>query len=261
MPDHHRSGTAQLDAAADVDLPAQHPESAVQREADSAPDAFRGTLHEGPSSPPARWSVCSRLLLRAAAATLACATAWHLAAVFFSIAPANMISQRYQREINAYIGPEFQQNWQLFAPNPISANTAIEVRVQTLTAHGNRPQSGWVNLTAQDVSHIRGDPFPSHANQNLLRRAWDYYTYWHNSRNDRSLGSQGPMSQEYVKRIALQRLGRDWKGNPITAIQVRSAVTPIAGPAWTGAQQKPRTSYWTLPSWPVTDDDYEGLGG
>jgi hypothetical protein len=220
----------------------------------------RAGQHEAPSSPPARWSLCSRLLLRAAAVTLAGATAWHLGAVFFSIAPANSISQRYQPEINAYVGPEFEQNWQLFAPNPISANTDVEVRVQTNTARGHRPHSGWINLTAQDVSHIRGNPFPSHANQNLLRRAWDYYTSWHNWRNDSSLGSQGPMSQEYVKRIALQRLGRDWKGDPIAAIQVRSAVTPIPGPAWTGVQQRARTSYWTLQWWPVTDSDYAGLG-
>jgi hypothetical protein len=219
----------------------------------------RAGQHEGPTSPPARWSLCSRLLLRGAAVTLAGATAWHLGAVFFSIAPANIISQRYQREINAYVGPEFEQNWQLFAPNPISANTDVEVRVQTLTAHGHRPQSAWINLTAQDISRIRGDLIPSHANQDLLYQAWDYYTSWHNWRNT-SLGSGGPMSQEYVKRIALQRLGRDWKGDPIAAIQVRVANTPIPGPTWTRARQRARTSYWTLQWWPVTDSDYAGLG-
>jgi hypothetical protein len=219
----------------------------------------RAGQHEAPSSPPARWSLCSRLLLRAAAVTLAGATAWHLGAVFFSIAPANSISQRYQPEINAYVGPEFEQNWQLFAPNPISANTDVEVRVQTNTARGHRPHSGWINLTAQDVAHIRGNLIPSHTDQDLLYQAWYYYTYWHNAR-DMSLGSGGPMSQEYVKRIALQRLGRDWKGDPIAAIQVRSAVTPIPGPAWTGVQQRARTSYWTLQWWPVTDSDYAGLG-
>jgi Family of unknown function (DUF5819) len=257
MPDHHPSGTAQLEAAPGVDPSGGHATPATRPEHD--PDTVRAAPGEVPPPPPGRWSLPSRLLLRTAAVALACAIAWHLGTIFLYNAPANAISQRYQSEINGYVNPEFEQNWQLFAPNPISVNDDVEVRVQTLTADSNRPQSPWINLTAQDIAHIRDNPLPSHADQDLLYAAWDYYTSWHNWPNGRSTGRGGPLSEEYVKRIALQRLGRDWKGSPIAAIQVRDASTPIAGPKWTGAPQRPRTSYWTLKWWTVDDADYQGL--
>ncbi|MEZ0094137.1 DUF5819 family protein [Streptacidiphilus sp. EB129] len=206
-----------------------------------------------------RWSTASLLTLAAAAVMLVGATAWHLGTVFLSIAPSNTLSQSYQSTISAHVNPEFEQNWQLFAPNPLQDNIAIEVRLQTLAADGSRPQSGWINLTARDIAQIRDNPAPSHINQNLLRRAWDYYTSWHNQSDESSLGSGGPLSKEYLKRIALQRLGRDWNGNPIIEVQFRSASTPVGGPAWTGAPQQPQTSYRTPQWWPVADDDYVGL--
>lgn len=260
MPDDDPTGTAQLSAPSDVGRSAQRPVPMMREEANPDQDAARTAPGETPAPPPDRWSRPSQLVLGTAAAILACATAWHLGAVFLSIAPSNTISRTYQREINAYVYPEFEQNWQLFAPNPLHENIAVEVRVQTLTAGGRRPLSGWSNLTAEDMSHIRGNPFPSHADQNLLRRAWNYYTDWHNWRNDTSLGGGGPLSEEYLKRITLQRIGRDWQGRPIAAIQIRAADTPVAGPAWTGAPHRPETNYSTPPWWPVSGYDYEGLG-
>lgn len=212
-----------------------------------------------PTDGPRRWSLPSLLVLTLAAAVLLAAAAWHLGTVFLSIAPSNTASQRYSAQVNAHVYPEFEQNWQLFAPNPLQDNIAVEARVQTLAPDGSRPQSGWTNLTAQDIARIRGDLAPSHVDQNLLRRAWDYYSAWHSLPSEDSLGSGGPLSKEYLKRIALQRFGRDWHGDPINQIEFRVATTPVVGPAWTGAQQHSRTSYQTLQWWVVADDDYAGL--
>ena len=210
-------------------------------------------------APPRRWSAPSLVLLGFATVVLGCATAWHLGAVFLSVAPANTLSQRYQTRIDAYVYPEFEQNWQLFAPNPLQSNIAVEVRVRTMTAGGVSAQSGWIDLTAQDLARIHDNPMPSHADQNLLRRAWDYYTSWHTQSDGASLGYGGPLSQEYLKRIALQRTGRDWGGSPVTELEFRSATTPVTGPAWTGAPRTTTTSYAVLPWWPVADSDFQGL--
>jgi hypothetical protein len=238
--------------------------------ADLAPEAELDPAPAGPPPPvadpapapadaPRRWSGRALLLLATAAAALIAATAWHLGTVFLSIAPSNTASQRYQAQINAHVYPEFEQNWQLFAPNPLQDNIALQVQLQTASPTGTRGQSGWIGLTSQDVAHIRGNPVPSHVDQNLLRRAWDYYTSWHGQQDENSLGNGGPLSQEYLKRIALQRLGRDWHGSPIILLRFRAATTPVTGPSWTGAQQKPQTGYRTLSWWPVADDDYTGL--
>ena len=247
----------------DPTLPAQRPGGP-----DDAPHAAPGEAPQvAPDDAPApdldpgprRWSLPSLLLLVVAAVVLLSAAAWHLGTVFLSIAPSNPASQRYTAQVDAHVYPEFEQNWQLFAPNPLQQNIAVEARVQTLTAVGGRPESGWIDLTAQDIAHVRGDLAPSHVDQNLLRRAWDYYTSWHSMPNQDSLGSGGPLSQEYLKRIALQRIGRDWHGAPVNQIQFRIATTPVAGPSWTGAQPKAKTGYQTLQWWVVGDDDYTGL--
>jgi hypothetical protein len=250
----------------DLALPAQRPgpdAEALDGETayDEAVPDREAPDEAGAEAEPAvrRWSVPSLLVLATAAVVLLGATAWHLGTVFLSIAPSNPASQRYASLVNAHVYPEFEQNWQLFAPNPLQQNIAVEARVQTLTPSGARPESGWVNLTAQDIAHVRGDLAPSHVDQNLLRRAWDYYTAWHNLPSENSLGYGGPLSQEYLKRIALQRIGRDWHGDPVNQIQFRIATTPVSGPSWTGAQQKPKTGYQTLQWWVVGDEDYTGL--
>lgn len=237
--------------------PAPEPEpAAAVPESETPPDGEPGP---DPDSAPPRPSTPSLLVLAVAAVVLVAATTWHLGTVFLSIAPSNTASQSYQAQINAHVFPEFEQNWQLFAPNPLQDNIAVEVQLQTLSPEGAQAQSGWIGLTAQDVAHIRGNPLPSHLDQNLLRRAWDYYTAWHSQQDESSVGSGGPLSKEYLKRIALQRFGRDWRGHPISQLRFRAATTPVAGPTWTGAQQNPKTSYRTLTWWVVGDDDYAGL--
>ncbi|WP_052434094.1 DUF5819 family protein [Streptacidiphilus melanogenes] len=221
------------------------------------------TEHDGTDEPEAgqerRWSLPSLLVLYAAVIAVAVAVVYHLGTVFLSIAPSNPISQHNATTVNAHVMPEFEQNWQLFAPNPLQQNIAVQARVQTLDPDGGRTESPWIDLTAQDVAAIRDNPFPSHVNQNLLRRAWDYYTAWHDQ-NEKSTGFGGPLSVEYLKRIGLQRIGRDWHGEPVIQIQFRSATTDVTGPTWTGAPATTAPSYRQLAWWPATDDDYRGLG-
>jgi len=254
---------------------ADHPNGTARPEA--MPDAIPGVAIPNVGSPaqrsesalpptsgpaPRRWSLTSLLVLAVAAVLLVGVTCWHIGTVFLSIAPSNTVSQAYRSQIDAHVYPEFEQNWELFAPNPLQDNIDVQVRLQTLAPDGSRPQSGWIDLTAQDIARIRDNPFPSHVNQNLLRRAWDFYTSLHNPQNDAaSPGPDTPLSKEYLKRIGLQRTGRDWHGNQIIQIEFRAGSTPVGGPAWTGAPQKPQTSYQTLPWWAVSDDDYTGLHG
>lgn len=218
---------------------------------------------DGPedATPPVRprpRPLASRIVLAVAAVVLAGAVAWHLGSVFLSIAPSTPVSRAYQNAVAAHVYPEFEQNWQLFAPNPLQENIGVQARVETLAPDGSRTDSGWIDLTAQDIGHIRGNPAPSHADQNLLRRAWDFYDASHTT-DERPIGDRGPLSATYLKRIALQRVGRDWQGLPVVQIQIRASSTPVTGPSWTGAPPHATTSFRTLPWWPVDDTDYQGL--
>jgi hypothetical protein len=202
-------------------------------------------------------SVLSRVACALVATVLISSTGWHLAAVFLSIAPTSSVSQEFSAQVAAHVDLEFEQDWDLFAPNPMQDDIDIEVRVQVAGSYGQL-QSPWDDLTADDIAHILHNPFPSHVNQNLFRRASQFYDDSH-SQNGAALGSQGFMSEEYLKRIALQRIGRHWDGKLISRVQMEEETTPVVGPSWTDTGRQSQSSFRVLPWWPVTAADYIGL--
>lgn len=134
----------------------------------------------------------------------------HLSMTFLISAPSNTVSQRYSTTIDAWIYPWFDQNWRLFAPNPMSENITIEARVSA--ACGNQV-TRWYDLTAMDDQAILHNPFPGHTEQNLLRRAWtDGYLQTHGPK-DEPTGSRAEMMRQYLVDIATDRIkplsGRD----------------------------------------------------
>ncbi|MFE1250962.1 DUF5819 family protein [Streptomyces sp. NPDC058735] len=177
--------------------------------------------------------------------------------IFLTLAPGNVLKARGQALIDAHVQPEFGQDWKLFAPNPKQRNDSIGVRLQTTGPRG-RHVSEWVNLTDQDVTVIKGSPAPSHVHQNMLRIAWDNSEAWHGP-GDKPKGIRGQVAGAYLKRVVLQKVGRSWRGEPITAVQIAGRYTTVAPPSWTAEEVPDTTTYRVLPWSPVTDQDYEGL--
>lgn len=200
------------------------------------------------------WSPPALAVLATGAAVLLSGTAVFLGALFLSVAPPNSLSQRYQDQVNGLVYPEFEQNWKLFAPDPLQQNISVDVRARTAVGDG-----GWVDLTAQDIAAVRGNPFPSHADQNLLRRAWDFYDSTHNAQDESPIGTRGRLSEEYLKRIALQRIGPTLLGAPITGIEIRSATVAVPAPPWSTQRWSTEPQYRQLPWWPVDTADHQGL--
>ncbi|WP_374986283.1 DUF5819 family protein [Streptomyces fradiae] len=183
----------------------------------------------------------------------------HLGMVFFSLAPHNAVTARHRAAVDAYVQPEFGQDWKLFAPNPLQRDEAVGVRLRTDGGAGDGEVSEWVNLTAEDIEAITGNPAPSHVHQNMLRRAWDGYVNTHTLKDKPTRGALGPLSEAYLKRVVLQRVGREWQGRPIVAVQVGGRFTPVRPPSWSGEGSPDTTTYRLLPWWPVSDQDYREL--
>ena len=59
--------------------------------------------------------------------------------------------------------PLQMQNWQLFAPNPISENVEVDARASVGPSGAVSP---WVNLSAIDAEATDGNPAPSHMTMN-----------------------------------------------------------------------------------------------
>lgn len=204
------------------------------------------------------WSPWSVATLTLTAALLAGALLVHLAMVFLSLTPPNALKAGERPTAHSYIEREFGQQWQLFAPDPKQRNDAIGVRMQTVGNGGTRHVSDWINLTAEDVAEIKGNPAPSHVTQNMLRMAWDNSEAWYGPDN-RAKGARGKIAVDYLKRTVLQRVGRQSHGERVTRVQIAGRYTLVQPPSWSSEKASDTTYYRVLPWWPVTDKDYRGL--
>ncbi|MFH9349356.1 DUF5819 family protein [Kitasatospora sp. NPDC017646] len=214
----------------------------------------------GRAAPGREWSGPAQLVLGLAAAVLVSGTGLFLAAVFLHVAPDNVLSRQYRDEVDGVVYPEFEQNWKLFAPDPLQQNVSLDARVRTVADGGATRTGDWIGLTARDIAAIRGNPAPSHVDQNLLRRAWDFYDGSHDPQDDKPTNQRGKLAEQYLKRIALQRIGREVDGRRVLEIEFRVTTATVPPPSWSGVTGSPAPKVRELPWWPVGDEDYRGLG-
>ncbi|MCX5444669.1 DUF5819 family protein [Streptomyces libani] len=206
--------------------------------------------------PLAALSLPSRIIIGTAACAVAVAVAVHVAMMFLHVAPSNTLSKQQGALISDYVYPEYEQNWKLFAPNPLQQNTHVQVRAQLRTEGGAARTTGWTDLTARDGRAILHNPLPSHTQQNQLRRGWELFLNTHNAQN-RPVGLRGELSERYIRRIVLLRMEDEWtrSGGRIEQIQVRSQTTAVRPPPWSSEKISDKPVFRVLPWWQVTADD------
>ncbi|MFB7211175.1 DUF5819 family protein [Streptomyces sp. NPDC056255] len=176
-----------------------------------------------------------------------------LVMVFLHVAPSNTLTKQHGEAVDEWVYPEFEQNWKLFAPNPLQQNIAVHVRAEIAGPDGRRT-TPWMSLSDEDGKAIRGNLLPSHVQQNELRRGWDFYLGSHDNQN-RANGLRGQLSERYIRRIVMLRLGEHDYGGTVERIQVRSEVRSVAAPAWSEEKISTRPSYRVLPWWTVNPED------
>ncbi|MFB6548990.1 DUF5819 family protein [Streptomyces sp. NPDC056405] len=223
--------------------------TAAPRQATAAP-------RTGVSALSPRYQVAAVVAL-AAVAVAVCA---HIGLVFLHVAPSNTLTKQHGEAVDEWVFPEFEQNWKLFAPNPLQQNVSVQVRAEVSTADGAIRTTGWYDLSAEDGRGIDGNPLPSHTQQNELRRAWDFFVATHDS-DDRAVGLRGTLSETYLRRIAVLRLDRNDAAGPggvVERVQYRSRTTNVEPPSWSGEKVSDRPTYRELPWWPVAAREKEG---
>ncbi|MET9597689.1 DUF5819 family protein [Streptomyces sp. NPDC006459] len=211
---------------------------------------------EGAAPPPPRapgiagLSTPYRVVAALALGAIAVAACTHLAFVFLHVAPTNTLSKQHAQTIDGWIYPEFEQNWKLFAPNPLQQNIAVEARAEVRGPDGEVAATAWYDLSAEDARAIRHSLLPSHIRQNELRRAWDFFTGSHDENNQPN-GDRGRLSEEYLRRIAVNRLAPRHPDGTVLRIQLRSATTAVPAPKWSTETTDTQTYYRELPWWTV----------
>lgn len=214
----------------------------------------------GPRTGVAGLSLRYRLGAALALAVVAIGVCVHLGMTFLHVAPANTVSKEHGEAIQQWIYPEFEQNWKLFAPNPLQQNISLQVRADIRTADGGVRTTRWYDLSAEDGRAIDGNLLPSHTQQNELRRAWDFFVATHDDEN-RPVGGRGALSESYLRRIVVMRLDRADAAGPgdvVDRVQVRSRTTNVPPPEWSDEQVSTTPVDRTLPWWPVPEDEARG---
>ncbi|WP_337192020.1 DUF5819 family protein [Streptomyces sp. HUCO-GS316] len=184
----------------------------------------------------------------------------HLGMVFLHVAPSNTVTKQHGTAVYDWINPEFEQNWMLFAPNPLQQNIAVQVRAEVATAEGGVRTTGWYDLSAQDGRAIDGSLLPSHTQQNELRRAWDFFVSTHDGRN-RATDLRGSLSETYLRRIVVLRLEREDAAGPggvVERVQVRARTTNVRPPKWSREQIPDDPVYRELSWWSLPAGEAEG---
>ncbi|TLS42171.1 hypothetical protein FE633_32140 [Streptomyces montanus] len=230
--------------------------------ADPAPppqDAPAPPLLPPPPPPPGIAALSPRYQVVAALAfaVVAVAACVHLGTAFLHVAPSNTVTKQHGRAIDEWVYPEFEQNWKLFAPNPLQQNIAVQVRAEVRATDGGVRTTRWYDLSALDGAAIDGNLLPSHTQQNELRRAWDFYVATHDSEN-RPAGLRGALSERYLRRIVVLRLDREQaggRGAVVQQVQVRSRTTNVPPPEWSQEQVSAKPVIRELPWWLLTEAD------
>lgn len=217
----------------------------------------------GPRTGMAALSLPYRIAAATALAVVAVAACVHLGMTFLHVAPANTVSKEHGETVENWIYPEFEQNWKLFAPNPLQQDIAVQVRAEIRAADGGTRTTGWYDLSAQDGRAIDGNLLPSHTQQNELRRAWDFFVATHDDGN-RPVGLRGALSETYLRRITVLRLDRADAAGPggaVERVQIRSRTAQVPPPEWSGEEISATPVYRTLSWWPVPEDEARGGAG
>ncbi|MFB2586865.1 DUF5819 family protein [Herbiconiux liukaitaii] len=113
----------------------------------------------------------TRLAAVATALTLAVVAGYTIVSTSFTFpsSPANAA-------VNEAFAPYFSQRWDVFAPNLLKVNSALQIQVQWRDDAGDLVHSEWVDVTGTELNAIENTPMPSRIAKSTANAAVAYIT-------------------------------------------------------------------------------------
>jgi hypothetical protein len=104
-----------------------------------------------------------RIVMHVSAGLVGLFAVWHIVATSLYATPATPLRELVPNAaFIAYNYPMFDQNWSVFAPEPISANYELSVRSATLV-DGQLVNTEWVNASKTELKLLRHNPLSPRA--------------------------------------------------------------------------------------------------
>ncbi|MEJ8655471.1 MULTISPECIES: DUF5819 family protein [Streptomyces] len=85
--------------------------------------------------------------------------AFHFGMTALHHMPFNPIREKHDDKIRAYMTPYFQQDWHLFAPDPVAEDSGFLVRVKRVTPNGSLETTQWADVTTPHIDKLQGQRF------------------------------------------------------------------------------------------------------
>lgn len=175
-----------------------------------------------------------RCALLGAVVLAAAAIVAHVGLICLTVANSNVVARQHRGVIDAWTSPNLAQNWELFAPDPRSANIRLNARAMVDRGAGQVPTE-WIDLSAPVVASVRHNLVPTHRALNEFSRAWELYDLSHAEGSP--LAGYAPLAEAYMRRLVLSRWDAAKVPGPLHRIQYRFVITPIQVPEATGLEQ------------------------
>jgi len=113
------------------------------------------------------------LVARVAAVVVALFLLWHFALTFAWNSQQTALTDLITPQtLNAYMMPWFQQNWSVFAPDPVSANLSFDVKART----ADGAETAWYTVTDADITRgVLHKPIPNRDYLTTFALVDDFY--------------------------------------------------------------------------------------
>lgn len=90
---------------------------------------------------------------------LTVALLFHFGVIFLYLSPDNPVRTKYWDWIDSYMTPFFNQNWNLFAPNPVNRHENLQIRFQYMDENGRTQKTSWMEISRPIVLAVQKNHF------------------------------------------------------------------------------------------------------
>jgi uncharacterized protein DUF5819 len=156
--------------------------------------------------------------------------ALHFVMTFLYVAPRNPISAGADKGVSAYMLPYLDQDWKLFAPDPVKTDPHVLVRAKVVDTKGQWQVTSWLDITRPELARVRGHLFPdrvSRLSAKVSESLFDAAERQEQAAADRQQQALTPEEarhdnpDEAFARVLATRAARAQWGKQVTEVQVR----------------------------------------
>jgi hypothetical protein len=187
---------------------------------------------------------------------------FHFAMTFLYVAPRNLVSARADKVIGSYMLPYFDQDWKLFAPDPVKTDPHILVRAKVGDVGHQDRVTPWLDITSPELTRVRGHWFPDRVSRlsakvaGSLSETAELHEQLKVDRQPQPVSPQETPREkidEAFARVLATRAARAQWGEEVAEVQIRLVGHIPTPPPFSAAQDEsnPQAAQHDLPWWPA----------